>query len=458
MGGREITAELADFIERTQISQIPESTVQKAKTLVIDLLGVATGGSKEEAARIVQGLIEEQGLKGNATVIGSAYKSNPTWSALANGIAGHALDYDDVSQPMYGHPTVAVLPAALALGEVLDVDGSKLLESYIIGVEVAVKLSRGMNPAHYEHGWHATCTLGSIGAAAASAKLLGLTGERLRAALAVAASEACGLQQNFGTMTKPFHAGRAAENGVLAALLAQKGWTGYQDILEAPLGFFQVFCGTGNYDPEKVVDRLGNPFDIEEPGVILKKYPSCAFSHPVIDAGLTITQDPSYNPDQVEKVEGHVHKLANQILIYSNPQTGLEAKFSMEACLALALVDRKVNMKSFSEDAIDRGSFRGMLSRIERIIASTDNMRTDDFGPAKVKVFMRDGGVLEATVRKAKGNPENPMSRQEIQEKYTDCCAEVLPDEYIDRSLSLLENLEKLPRLGELMGCYWLTI
>jgi len=453
----EITVRLADFIERTDISHIPDSVVQMAKLLITDFLGVATGGAREDAGRIIQEMIREQGPGGGATLIGTSLRSHPTWASLANGISGHALDYDDVSQPMYGHPTTAVLPAALAMGETLNISGSDLLESYIIGLEVTVNLSYGMNPAHYEHGWHSTCTLGTMGATAAAAKLLGLKGDKLRTALALGASQAGGLQQNFGTMTKPFHAGRAAENGVLAALLAQKGWTGDQNILETPLGFFNLFCGPGNYDAEKCVATLGAPYDIDQPGIILKKYPSCAFSHPAVDAALTITQSPGYGPGEVERVEGHIHSLADQILIHRNPRTGLEAKFSMEACVSLALLDGNVNSRSFVDEKILSKDVRDMVVRVQRIVASGDQDGPKEFGPATVKAFLKGGKTEEATVFKAKGNPENPMSLQEVQGKYRDCCSGVLPEKSIETSLSLLENLDKQEKIHELMECFRVT-
>jgi 2-methylcitrate dehydratase PrpD len=454
MEKREITAELAGFIERIQIGDMGKPLVGAAKELITDFLGVATAGSGEKPARIIQKLIKEQGAEGRATIIGTSLKSHPAWTSLANGISGHALDFDDASQVMYGHPTVAVLPACIAAGELLNAGGLSLLESYIIGVEVTVKLAYGMNPAHYEWGWHSTCTLGSIGSAAAAAKLLGLKGETLRTALALAASQAGGLQQNFGTMIKPFHAGRASENGVLAALLAREGWTGDQNILEAPLGFFNLFCGPGNYEPEKVIDRLGKPFDIESPGIILKKFPSCAFSHPVIDAALSITQDPKYDASKVERVEGHIHELADQILIHREVNTGLEAKFSMEACLALALVDRGVNMKSFTDERVGSKDIKDMMARIQRKnLPKTENGPVE-FGPATIKVLLKGGTILEASVAKARGNPENPMSRQEIQDKYVECCFDVLPQGSIEKSLSLLEKLEELESVRELMSCF----
>ncbi|MGD9304560.1 MAG: MmgE/PrpD family protein [Desulfobacterales bacterium] len=454
MGAKDITARLANFIESTEISDIPDHVIQTAKLLVSDFFGVATAGSVEPSAKIIQEVISEQGHNGKASVIGTDMRSHPTWSSLANGISGHTVDYDDVSQPMYGHPTTAVLPAALALGELLEISGSELLKSYIIGLEIAVKLSYAMNPAHYQHGWHSTCTLGSIGATAAAAKLLGLNGHQLRAALALGASQAGGLQQNFGTMIKPFHAGRAAQNGVLAAILAKKGWTGDQNILESPLGFFHVFCGEGRYDGPKSVDILGSPFDIEQPGIILKKFPSCAFSHPVIDAALEIAQDPQYEPAATERVEGHIHALADQILIHRNPQTGLGAKFSLEACIALALVDGKVSTKSFTDDKVSSNAVQQMMARVRRKIAPGAQTGPEAFGPATITVFLKDGRKLEARVEKARGNPENPMSPQEVQDKYLDCCSGVLTQHSIVKSLSLLADLDKLKSIGELMDCY----
>jgi 2-methylcitrate dehydratase PrpD len=454
MDTREITAQVATFIEKTRISEMPGPVVQKAKQLVTDLLGVATAGSREKAARIIQGFIEEQNARGSATIIGTDQRSHPAASSLANGISGHVLDYDDVSEPMYGHPTVAVLPACLALGEELDVSGKDLLESYIIGLEVTVKLSYGMNPAHYEHGWHSTCTLGSMGAAAAAAKLLGLTGEQLRTALALAASQAGGLQQNFGTMIKPFHAGRAAENGVLAALLAQRGWTGDQNILEAPLGFFHLFCGPGHYDAERCVNSLGKPFEIDRPGIILKKYPSCAFSHPAIDAALIITQDPHYDVSKLERVEGRIHSLADQILIHRNPQTGLEAKFSMEACVALAFLDGRVNTKSFTDRRLANKDFKKILRRVQRVVTASDKKGPRGFGPAEVRVLLKGGDIMEARVEKAKGNAENPMTEEEIREKYLDCCSDVLSQRSIEKSLSLLQDLDGLDGIRPLMDCF----
>lgn len=240
----------------------------------------------------------------------------------------------------------------------------------------------------------------------------------------------------------------------MAAILAGKGWTGDQNILESRLGFFRIFCGEGCYDGEKVVDRLGRPFDIEKPGIILKKYPSCAFSHPAVDAALIISQDPAYESSDVERVEGLIHTLADQILIHRRPQTGLEAKFSLEGCVSLALLDGRLNTSSFSDERVRGRDMTDFMSRVERKVVNVDGELAKEFGPATVKVFLKGGTVLEATVQKARGNPENPMSLREIEEKYVDCCSGILSPDAIERSLAMLHELDRLERIRTLTECF----
>lgn len=449
-----VTAKIAEFIENTALADLPQSVVDKARGLATDFLGVAMRGSSEPAVRIMLETLAPEGFRPEATIIGTTGKTTALWAALVNGVAGHALDFDDTSQIMYGHPTVPVLPAALAVAEMQGRGGSDLLVAYVVGVEVATKLAYGMNPAHYKLGWHSTCTLGTMGATAAAAKLLGLEGEKLLWALALGASQAGGLQQNFGTMGKPFHAGKAAQNGLMAALLAQRGFTGDEAILDAPLGFFRVFTGGRTADEQMIVEKLGNPFEIDYPGVIIKKHPSCAFTHPPIDAALEITSEPGFHMDDVERVTGVIHRLANQILIHKQPRTGLEAKFSLEGSLALAFCDRKLTEDSFTEQSLDRPEIRFLLDRIEREVLTDEAEEPSDFGPAEVKVKFNSGREASAKVTKARGTPANPMSEQELAEKYLNCCSPALSAGQIEKSLALLGKLEQLPELSSLMACY----
>ena len=445
---------LAQFISQTTLAQVPASGQAKARDLIRDLLGVTARGARESAVKILGQVLPPGEDAGGVTLIGQAQRQDPLRAALVNGVAGHALDFDDTDQMMYGHPSVPVLPAALALAQSLEASGAALLEAYIIGVEVTTKLAYAMNPGHYRLGWHSTCTQGTMGAAAAAAKLLGLSGDKLHWALALAASQAGGLQQNFGTMGKPFHAGKAASNGVLAALLAAKGFTGDRAILEAPLGYFHLFCAGQPVAMDQMLTRLGKPFEVDDPGVQVKKHPSCAFTHPAVDAALTIASRPGFSLERVQEVTGTIHSLADQILIHRQPRTGLEAKFSLEACLALALGRGKLSLEAFEDAALSQPAVARLLSRTQRQVQDPPGGVTDDFGPATVQVRFVDGEQDQARVDKARGTPANPMSQAELLEKYRDCCGPVLDPDQVERSLAMLEDLAGLPSVGRLMDCY----
>lgn len=449
---RAFTEELVRFIQQACIEEMPGELIAKARLLCMDLLGVSVKGAQEPASRIARRVLLSQGGEPQVVIIGGQGRAGALNAALLNGLAGHALDYDDVDQAMYGHPSVPVLPAALAAAELAGAGGAALLEAYVLGVEITTKLAYGMNPVHYGLGWHSTCTMGTIGATAAAAKLMGLNDVQLHHALAMGASQASGLQQNFGTMTKPFHAGKAAQNGLLAALLAQGGFTGDQAIFEAPLGFFHLFVAGHTVDAAAILDRLGHPYEIDSPGLLIKKHPSCAFSHPPADAALELAHAPGFEMERIESVTGVIHRMADQILIHQRPRTGLQAKFSLEAVVSLALADGRLTLGSFSDESVLREPVQRLIALTERQVVK--QAESGDFGPAEVRVRLRSGETLSARVDKAKGSPHNPMSDQEFQAKYLDCCTGVLGPAQIEKSLALLAKLEELPHIGELSGCY----
>src|SRR5262245_56469131 len=234
------TAQVAEFIVKSRWEDLPPAAVEAARRAILDCLGVTLAGSLDPPARIVQAVAEAEGGAPLCTVVGTGRRTGAAWAALANGTAAHALDFDDTNFAMLGHPTAPVLSAALAASELALSDGRALVHAFLLGFEVETTVAEVVNPAHYAHGWHATCTLGTLGAAAAAARLLALDVAETQVALAVAASQASGLKENFGTMTKPFHAGHAARSGVVAALLAREGWTASAQALEGPQGYFQV--------------------------------------------------------------------------------------------------------------------------------------------------------------------------------------------------------------------------
>ncbi|MGH6831346.1 MAG: MmgE/PrpD family protein, partial [Methylocella sp.] len=274
-----LTQEVASFVAKTRYRDLPREVVQLARGFILDGFGVALAGSTDECSRIVQAQIRQMRAKGESAILGAAWSAPAAKAALANGVAGHAMDYDDTQlstskEAVYGlltHPTTPVLAAALAIGEKEKISGEEFVLSYILGVEVECRIADAIAPRHYQDGFHSTATMGGLGAAMAVGKILRFNEEKLIRTLGIAASMASGLRENFGTMTKPLHAGRAAENGVTAALLAEAGFTSATNILEARRGFFNAMAG--GYDENKIAGRLGRPYFMKEPGISIKPYP-----------------------------------------------------------------------------------------------------------------------------------------------------------------------------------------
>src|SRR5918999_1707906 len=301
-----VTAQLAAFVVDTVLADIPSQARARAKEAMLDGLGCALVGSPTPTGKLMMQYVRARGGDPRAAVIGGGFKTSAPLAALANGTMAHAIDFDDVNWSMSGHPTVPLLPAVLALGQEVHASGQEVLLAYTLGFEVETKLGLGVNPRHYDLGWHATSTLGALGAAAAGAKLLHLNVAQTRMALCIAASTAAGLRQNFGTMTKPLHPGQAAMNGVTAAQLARLGWTADANTLEAPYGFCRLYAGAGHYNLDRIVKQLGNPFELLATGVGIKQYPCCAFTHRSLDGILVLVQQHQLRADDVVSVECQV--------------------------------------------------------------------------------------------------------------------------------------------------------
>ncbi|MFH1757759.1 MAG: MmgE/PrpD family protein [Pseudomonadota bacterium] len=442
---------LAHFIVSTNLNAIPAEAREVGKKAILDCLGVALAGSRDPLAKIMIGLIKDMGGQPQATVWGKKIKTSSPLAAWANGTFGHALDYDDINRSMRGHPTVPVLPAALAVGEELKAPGKEVLEAYLIGFEVEAKVGAGINPHLFEAGWHPTAVLGVMGAAAASAKLLKLSAKKVGLALGIAASLASGLRQNFGTMTKPLHAGQAAKNGVIAAKLAQRGYTADSAIIEAKLGYAHAFAGLGKYDLNKIVARLGQPFDIVSPGVGLKRYPSCARTHPAIDAMLDMVVRNDIHSEDVKSISCAGSYTTPTMLIHSRPQTSLEGKFSMEFCMALALLERKVKLSQFQDKKVQDPKIQEIIKRVTfSIRPDLNNIENSGNPSTTVKVLLKDGREFTKTVDEAKGTPGNPLSSDEVRDKYRQCVKGIQTPKEREKTIGIVEDLEKLKKISTL--------
>jgi 2-methylcitrate dehydratase PrpD len=442
------TTLLADFVTKHRADDCPEAAIDAARRAILDCLGVMLAGSIEPASRILQQVAQAEGGLPLCTVVGTDRRTGGVWAALCNGTAAHALDFDDTNFALMGHPSAPVLAAALAAGELALADGRAVVHAFLLGFEVETTLAEVINPAHYEHGWHATCTLGTLGAAAAAARLLGLDGAQTRHALAVAASQSSGLKENFGTMTKPFHAGHAARSGVLSALMAREGWTASEHALEGPQGFFNVL-GAGKRALEPLA-TLGAPWKILTTGVAVKPYPSCACTHSIIDSTLEIRRTQGVRPEEIEEVTVGVAAGVPRILIHARPRTGLEGKFSAQFSAAAALTDGRVGITTFQDDRVQDPAIRRLMERVRVTVDPDIPTDLERHMWTRVTVRCADGRTATVGPRPVPGHPENPLPIETLREKFRECAGLVLPADRADSVRQMVESLETCPDLRSL--------
>jgi 2-methylcitrate dehydratase PrpD len=422
---------------------VPGDARRIAQDAWLDTVGVILAGSVEPPARMVQKVAAAEGGHGCCRVLGTPMSVGPGAAALANGTAAHALDYDDMCFVSLAHPSAPLVSAALAAGERSTCSGRDLLDAYVVGFEIECALGRAVNPSHYAQGWHCTSTLGSVGAAAAVARLLRLDTGATAHALAIAASEASGLKENFGTMVKPLHAGLAARNAVTAALLAAEGFTASDASIDGPQGFVAAMS-TESRDLSAVLAELGSRWEIVETGVTVKLYPSCAATHPSLDAVLDLRREHGFTAEEVESIEVMVDPVTPTVLIYPEPRSGLEAKFSMQFCLAAAAATGHVGIDTFDDRRLADPPIRRLASRVV--------MRVDDAlgrsGPAltqaHVTVRLSGGDVLAARARGARGYPDRPASRDELDAKFRACARRAVTNGPVEDTLIDLHRFEEL--------------
>ena len=445
-----VSQSLADFVCRTEYGDVPREVVRKAKYAVRDFIGVTLAGSVEPISEVLRTLLQQELAKPESTVLGLGIKTTCRNAALANGTLGHVLDYDDQDSQTIGHPSATLLPSILAIGERERRNGKELLAAYVVGLEVECKIGLAMNPRHYRCGWHSTGTLGAFGAVAAAAKMLNLKKEEVVSAFGIVGSLASGLRQNFGTMMNAFHAGRAAENGVLAALLAKEGFTSSNQILEGEWGFFKVLEG-GNKDRlRSLPQRLGRPFTLLHPGLDFKKYPSCGCTHAAMDAIISIATEQNLKESDIAEVLCRTVPLAHDTLVYRDPKTYLEAKFSLDFCLALAFQKGEAYLADFTMHQVEDPQIRSLM---EEVRVRYDKKLEKCYGVslgAVVSVKTKDGRKFKKRVEFPKGSSKNRLTDDEFKTKFKDCAGRRLPSdriEHLERLLSDLENLNDISLL-----------
>lgn len=417
------TATCADFVSSTRLEDLPAVVVERSKLAILDTVGVTLAGIETRTAAVVRQFAAASGGPPRATILGTADRTDPATAAFVNGTVGHALDYDDVSWSMIGHPSVAILPAVLALAEDHGASGSRVLTAYAVGFEVAAKLGEALNPSHYERGFHATGTLGTLGAAAAAANLLGFNSTQVANALGIAASLASGLRQNFGTDTKPLHAGQAARNGIVAAELTRCGFTASTEILNSRWGFANVFADLDEPEPSLgPIGALADPWEIAGTGLLIKAYPSCVSTHTGIDSALRLRRDNRIDWSSIERIDVGVVHLTTKILIHNRPVTGLEGKFSMPYCISRALLDGSVKIVDFSDEQVNQPSAQELLRKVDmRVDERVDSeWRVGRPRGAIVTITLKNGQELTTRTDVPSGTGKN-LVREVVLSKFYDC-------------------------------------
>ncbi len=458
-GGEGLTREVAEFALGATLAGIPDIVIENGKKSILDGLGLALSGSVAKSGELVRRHLGELGLgAGPATVIGSGLKVAPRFAAFANGVGIHADDYDDTQlavarDRVYGlltHPTAPALPAALAIGEAGSSSGADVMTAYHIGVEIECKIAEAINPRHYQTGFHSTATCGVFAAAAAAGRLMGLDAEAMQRALAIAGSQSAGLRENFGTMTKPFHAGRSSESGVAAAQFASSGWTATDRILEAPRGFFSA--AGGGYDAGAIAGKLGAPWTFESPGVSIKPHPSGSLTHPGMTEMLRLIHEHGLKAENVAHIRVGTNSNMPNALIHHRPSNELQGKFSMEFCMAILLLEGRAGLNEFTDEVVNRPDVKAMIERVEFVV----DERAEAAGYHKMTTYiditLTDGTRISGMADFGKGSPANPMSFDEVAAKFHECAEFAKWDKgRAGEVVGMVRDFETLPTLDALM-------
>ena len=428
------------------------AALELARNAMIDIVGCMAAGGPDEATQNTYRAVADLGT-GPASVVGQRNGLPAPYAALVNGTAAHALDFDDNFHPTAGHATAVLAPMLLALGEERHATGAAVLDAYIAGLEILCAIGNGVNLAHYERGWHSTSTIGAMAGGAACARLMGLDADAVQRSISLGFSMACGSKLQFGAMAKPLHAGLAAQNGIMAARLAAAGVSATPEPLESPWGFRDLFAGDGAPGFAGVADNLGTPTALVRYGLKVKIHPCCASVHTAVDGVVALMREHDLSPDDIERIETVVNQVSYDNLRFPEPESEMEARFSMEYCVALAVTKRALKLTDFQPQAIDDPAVRAWLPRITMTLASPESLPIADNGrePAQVHLHLADGRELTLFMQHAKGVKQNALSQSEVWEKFDDCVGGVVDQASAEAIRARLEEFETLDDVGDLM-------
>ncbi len=442
-----IAREFGEFTASLNYEGIPERVRTLAKYCFLDWLASVYAGSREEPVRMMLQVVRDMPGKPECTVIPDGSRNISLLAAMINGASSHMVEMDDLHRASIFHPAAPIVPSALAVAEREKRSGRELIAAIVVGYEVGIRVAEMVGTSHY-HFWHTTATCGTFGAAVAAGKLLSLNPQQIVWALGSAGTQASGLWEFLAesAMSKQLHPGKAALNGILAALFAQQGFTGAEQIFEGEKGFCRAT--SSDYDLHRATDHLGKDYHME--GNSFKFHASCGHTHSALDAALILRNEAGVSPEAIEKVTVKLYSAAVDLLANVSLTRPYIAKFHVPFCIATALKFGQVGLEAFTEERLQNGDLRELMSRVELVSDGTLDEEYPEKWGAIVEILTKDGRLHSRKVEYPKGDPQNPLSRQEFSEKFLGLTEGILPAQKSESLLERILQLEEVERTDQL--------
>lgn len=444
-----ITERLADFVANHASAQLPDEVYRAANDGVIDTLGVALAGTREPVAGILAAWVGETGARAKATVWGTSLATSASDAAFANGVSAHALDFDDSLPSGRGHMSACIVPTLLTLGEALGASGREVLAAYAVGIEIAGAVGRAFGPGHLKRGWHPTATIGTLAATAAAAPLAGLDAAGVAQAWGIAASQMSGLRRNFGTMTKPFHVGNAARTAIVSVSLAKRGLTADAAIFDGDGGVLATYGGGDGEPIDQILAMLAEPWDIVDPGNCVKRWPCCYSGHRTIAALYDMIDKHGITAEDVDEITVSFLPGGDTALLSTDPQTGLEGKFSIEYMAAAILLDGPLTMAAFTDPMVQRPEARRLMQKVRRIHIPDERFYSGMTGHNDIVVATKSDR-FEVREERVPGSRGWPLSEKDRDDKFLDCATATLDEAAAGDLLAALKDMRSLADVGRL--------
>ena len=437
-----LTFQVAEYIHKTDYSDLPEDVIEKAKLCLLDWVGVTLAGAREPISTITHDLVDSLGGDEQSTIIGKGLKTNLLFASLVNGTNAHVLEFDDGLLDGPGHPSAPIIPPILSLAEWKGLPGSDFINAYTIGVQIFFSINAANSPHHSNEGWHSTGTLGHLAASAASGKLLNLNIPQIVNALGISATQAAGIKSAFGTMCKPLNAGKASMDGLLAALLAERNFSSSDDPMGGTDGFLEVFSSGSN--PEALKKALTGGYFLND--IRFKLYPSCFNTHAAIDCILSLRNQYEIKPEEISEIACIVYPRCLEVSANPRPKTGLEAKFSVQYCLALALDEGKVALDSFDDSKVRTSSLDDTMKKI-RLLSENAFSKTRT---SEVVIKFKNGKSIREKVSLSDMHRDRKKEEADVTQKFRNIAYSLLPAERVDEIIESINSLEKVADMSSI--------